>query len=524
MPFSLSAIYVEANNIYNTIDTHKVELNTYGGKVKAADDNLNNRLKDILSVDPKYFNKLSCGMSDNLFDVGIMGNKISTRSPEYVFCINALENGSVDSNKLDEYNACLAEILASDEAEDFMTYMEEKCYKIEAYECTGLFADTLFMVGSHVNNSHDEDWIDRYKEVNKYLKEDLGITNDPLAAVEGVTIYEIENLRNEIWSDTFRDIKLIGEGTDINIHLNNYDASEDAFYRKLLGLDVSSGYLINNKQTIKIAYEDYKNGASIKDIFNKYAGAIPDDVLVNTLEAVSINTTLTIDDINSIYELNCEGWETYINDTGAHIPDERGIIFINDQDSINGKDYSMYYGKKNDNLEFLELIDESSFDKKNGYIYGEANMCEVIATGNAISNHIGETAFLPDIADDYLKMSPVLDGYGGTSPYSIPVLLNEKDIDTVFYYADDMSEEKYKYLYENCDGVIFTAWNGPNPYNAIHTMYISIEESESSSTGYFCTRHNDRNGFTEGEDLQILIEDYSKMSGGAICIIGVMKE
>lgn len=87
-----------------------------------------------------------------------------------------------------------------------------------------------------------------------------------------------------------------------------------------------------------------------------------------------------------------------------------------------------------------------------------------------------------------------------------------------------MSEEKYKYLYENCDGVIFTAWNGPNPYNAIHTMYISIEESESSSTGYFCTRHNDRNGFTEGEDLQILIEDYSKMSGGAICIIGVMKE
>ena len=124
-------------------------------------------------------------------------------------------------------------------------------------------------------------------------------------------------------------------------------------------------------------------------------------------------------------------------------------------------------------------------------------------------------------------MNPVLDGYGGTSPLDIPVILEENGINTVFYYASDLTPEKYRYLCESCDGVIFTAWNGPLPENAIHTMYISIDEDEDSSSGYMCVRHNDGDLATpqsiSDENLQVLVEDYSKIPDGAICVIGVMK-
>lgn len=90
-----------------------------------------------------------------------------------------------------------------------------------------------------------------------------------------------------------------------------------------------------------------------------------------------------------------------------------------------------------------------------------------------------------------------------------------------------MTEDDYKYLYENCDGVIFIAWNGPSPLDAIHTMYISIDETQFSTSGYVCVRHNDSDLATpqsiSDENLQVLVEDYSKIPDGAICVIGVMK-
>lgn len=151
-------------------------------------------------------------------------------------------------------------------------------------------------------------------------------------------------------------------------------------------------------------------------------------------------------------------------------------------------------------------------------------MCEAIATSNAISDHYGKTAFFPDVLDTYMKMNLVLDGYGGTSPLSIPILLSTEGINTVFYYADDLTPEKYQYLCGSCDGVILTSWNTENPSDAIHTMYIEIDEAPESSTGYSCLRHNDDTKLhsTPDNDLQALVEGYNP--DGAICIIGVMKE
>lgn len=503
----VNAIYTEAINVYDTLEAHKSELDTYGGKVKTADDNLNIKLKEILCNDPKNSDLLIDSMPDYLFDDITIGKKTISNSPEYIFCLNALEKGSIDSNKLDEYNTCLQKILASDEADDFMTYIEKKCYDIEAYECVGLFANTLFVVGSHVNNTHDKEWIDTYKEVNKYLKEDLKITNDPLAAVEGEMILTYGH--NDSDNETkMRVNKVVGD------LLKPIRAAEDTIYL------IKEWNLLTGP-----AYSDYKNGVKLMDIANKYAGSVPDKNLVHALDVATIPNTLTVEDIDKIYKLNCAGWKDYLNDKVFHQPDSRGVVFIDDQSTLNVGGYSMYYGKENIQYKDIDLC--SSFDTNTGFIYGTDNMCEVIATTNAISDHYCKTASLPDIADAFLRMNPVLDGYGGTSPLDIPVILEENGINTVFYYASDLTPEKYRYLCESCDGVIFTAWNGPLPENAIHTMYISIDEDEDSSSGYMCVRHNDGDLATpqsiSDENLQVLVEDYSKIPDGAICVIGVMK-
>lgn len=494
----------EIVEISETISKHKSDLHIYAGMVKSADESLNRSLKEILSEDPKYFAKLGSSLPDYLFNMSTLDQKNDFKSPEYIYCVTCLERGEVNYNNLDEYNMCLESVLKGNDRDYFLNYLEKKCYSIELDDYNSIFASTLYTVGCYVNESKDEDTIQAYREVNQYLSKDLGVVNNPLSTIRRL---------NPHYKNAYSE----GE---------SYDRDDDKL-ANLMSLNPMMEEV--NKEYIK----NVLNGNFRMDFDSTFT----DKRVLDVMDAGSAFSTLSKDEIDEIYTLNCEGWENYLNDKNSlgslyHPADSRGVVFIDDQTSINGDDssphsYTMYYGKKN--ISSIILTDDVNINNENGYIYGSANMCEAIATQNAISDHNGSNAYFPKILKDYSQMNLVLDGNGGTSPYDIELYLNSNGIDTVFYIASDMTDEDYKYLYENCDGVIFTAWNGPKPMDAIHTMYISIDESKFSPSGYVCVRHNDSgepgmHSTTSRQNgaLKNLIENYSDIPDGAISVIGVI--
>lgn len=161
---------------FDVIEEHKNNLVTYGGMVRDADDHLNTRLKEILSDDYAYVGlSADTRLTDSIF------SKDKYRTPEYIFCINAIENGSIDPSDLAAYNLCVEKILQSKEADDFSEYIKNRCYNIEADEWCTLLTSTLLVAGEYVRSSGDPDMIDDYKKLGFYLMDDLGIQINPLA-------------------------------------------------------------------------------------------------------------------------------------------------------------------------------------------------------------------------------------------------------------------------------------------------------------------------------------------------------
>lgn len=175
---------------------------------------------------------------------------------------------------------------------------------------------------------------------------------------------------------------------------------------------------------------------------------------------------------------------------------------------------------------------------------GSSNMCEIIATYNALlylnlstkDKNKDQSISFPGLVSMFEISGAAINGNFGTSMSDIATLINSTETyNATMYYANDLNKSGYEQLSTNYDAFILSTYNGSDITSGVHTMAVTAEKDDSGRIISY-TIHNDYstnnpprttylvpNNKKTSEILEKTIKSYNNSASVPISIIGVKR-